>query len=313
MIKYSFVVPIYNDSDLAESFCDSFKSVFQSYLNTTSIKDQVELIFVDDGSKKSQCDILEEVCLKYDFVKVLFLTRNFGQHIAISCGYREAMGDYVGMINVDMQEHPEQIPLFLDKIKSSDNDIIYGLRQKRTSGITEKLTSMIFNMVMNFLTKSKTQYNVSTLRVVSRDFLDTYNSLTEKSRFLPGLENWLGFKAGYVNVNHEERKKGKSSYNFSKRLSMALDSIVSFSDFPLKLTSVLGMVISLLGFFLTLIIAISKLYFIDFLPGYVSTVSLIMLVGGGQIFVTGLVGIYLGRVLREVQNRPLYVIRKRIN
>jgi glycosyltransferase involved in cell wall biosynthesis len=311
--EYSFIVPIYNDAYLAEEFCIDFEKEFSKFLNEENISQSVELIFVNDGSKNDSIITLKILVAKFPFVKVVDLSRNFGQHIALSCGYKLAQGNFVGMLNVDQQEPVSEIFILLNHFKNNDVDIVYGLRGFRNSSWKDKATSYIFNIVLNKLTGNKTPLNIATIRIMNRRFTDAYNSLTEKSRYIPGLEAWLGFKQDYVNVIHQERKNGISSYNFKKRLLMAIDSIISFSDLPLKLIAVFGICIAFVGFGLTFYLFLTKLFFIQYQPGYTSTVSIITFVGGVQIMVTGLAALYIGRILKEVQNRPLYIIREKIN
>ncbi len=312
-IEYSFIVPIYNDGYLADAFCKSFQETFQKYLEQQIISEFVELIFVNDGSHDNSMDLVTKITEQYKFVKVIDLSRNFGQHIALSAGYKYASGSFVGMLNVDMQEHPNQIPILLDYIKSNNTDIVYGLRKKRKGPFFDKVTSYLFSTLLNKLTGSETPLNVSTLRVMNRRFMDAYLSLTEKSRYLPGLENWLGFNKGFIEIEHSERKTGKSSYNFKKRLIMAVDSIISFSDLPLKIISILGILVALIGFVLTAILIISKLFFIEFQHGFTLTITVMVLIGGVQIMVIGFASLYIGRILKEVQNRPLYIIKEKVN
>jgi len=309
-MNYSFVVPIYNDGYLAEAFCQEFNRVFQHYLASEYIDDQVELIFVNDGSKNDSIILLKQVADTFSFVRVIDFSRNFGQHIALSCGYKNARGLYVGMLNVDMQDPPNQIPVLLDLIKSNDYDIVFGLRQDSHSPFIDRITSFCFNYTLNKLTGKDVPLNVATIRVMNRLFVDAYNSLTEKSRYLPGLESWLGFKHGYTPTVHRDRLIGKSSYNFKKRVLMAVESIVSFSDLPLKVVALFGLAIALIGFALLLILIIQRLFFIEFLPGFIATVSVMIFLGGVQILVIGLASLYIGRILKEVQNRPLYIVRE---
>lgn len=312
-IAYSFVVPIYYDSHLAEEFAQQVDKVFQTYLDMQAIEECVELIFVNDGSSLDDEIQLEKVAQSFPFVKVITLSRNFGQHIAITAGYQFASGEFVGMLNVDMQEHPSEIPKFLDKLRTGNCDIVYGLRDSRQSSTSDKFTSAIFNFILNKLTRSDTPLNIATIRFMNRKFLDAYNQLTEKTRYLPGLEYWLGFNKDYVEVSHLPREKGKSSYTFWKRWGMAINTILSFSDFPLKVTSIIGFFIGFTGFLLVLFLILSKLFFAEVQVGYTSTISIMVMLGGVQIMVIGLSGIYIGRVLSEVQNRPLYVIKNKVN
>jgi glycosyltransferase involved in cell wall biosynthesis len=305
VITFSFVVPIYNDAYLAERFCAELDRVFQEYLSRSDITPEVEVIFVNDGSARDSEQTLREVCDKHPFARVIHLSRNFGQHVAVSCGYRHALGRYVGMLNVDMEDPPAEIPKLLEALKTDDCDIAYGLYENKPN----KISSFLFHHTLNRLTGYRVPPNTSTLRVMNRRFLDAYNALVEKSRYLPGLEMWLGFRQGYVTVRHQERQVGKSSYNFSRRVRMAVESIISFSDLPLRMVAAFGFAVAALGFILILILIVQKLLFFEFLPGYLSTVIVIVFFVGLQIGGTGLASLYIGRILREVQNRPLYVVR----
>ena len=312
-MQFSFIVPIYNDGYLVQSFCEEFKKTFQNYIEKELIENDVELIFVNDGSKDNSINLLIENSKIYKFVKVIDLSRNFGQHIALSCGYENATGNFVGMLNVDQQEPPSQLPILIDYLIKNNFDIVFGTFEERKTSFLNKITSKLFSITLNYLTQNNTPNNVTTSRVMNRKFVNAYNRLTEKSRYLPGLETWLGFKHGFTPIMHTERKIGKSSYNFKKRILMALDTIVSFSDFPLKLIVGIGIFVALIGFGLTFFLLISKTFITDYQPGYTTTVSLITFLGGIQIMVIGFASIYIGRILKEVQNRPLYIINETYN
>jgi dolichol-phosphate mannosyltransferase len=223
------------------------------------------------------------------------------------------MGQFVGMLNVDMQEHPDQIPALLSQIEDTDCDIVFGIRRTRAGSTTDSLTSRFFGVILNKLTGYEVPLNIATLRVMNRRFLNAYNSLSESSRYLPGLESWLGFKRGYVEIKHGERSRGKSSYDFKRRLTMAAEAIISFSDLPLRITVVFGFGVVALSFMLAFLLAIQRLFLVNIQLGYTSTVCLIVFLAGVQMSVTGLGSLYIGRILREVQQRPLYVIRDTVN
>ncbi len=307
---YSFVVPIYGDGALARDFCVELQKVFREYLMSDQIEGAVEVLFVDDGSRNDSARLVKEACDEFPFAKLVVLSRNFGQHVAISCGYRFARGQFVGMLNVDQEDPPSQLLLLIDALKTETFDIVGGLYAKRDVPLFAKVTSYLFNLVLNRLTGYNSPVNASTVRVMNRKFLDAYNALTERSRFLPGLELWLGFRYGHVPVTHQRRKVGKSSYNFRRRFRMALDSVISFSDFPLKVTVKLGFLVVLIGVLLLLALIVDKLFFRAFLPGYLSTITAIVLIGGIQVMVTGVACLYIGRILAEVQGRPLFVVRE---
>lgn len=312
-IQYTFVVPIYNDGMLADAFCLEFKRIFSAYLQEEQIENYVELIFVNDGSKNNSMTHLKDLVPRFGFVKVIELSRNFGQHIALSCGYKHAKGNYVGMLNVDMEDPPSEIPGVLRYFNDHDVDIVIGVREKRGGSFVNSITSKFFNYFLNKLTGYEVPLNVATLRVMNRKFTDAYNALTEKSRFIPGLENWLGFRHGYYPISHKVRKSGQSSYTLKKRLLMAIDSVLSFSDLPLKWITFFGFLTSIIGFIMVAVVTLQKIFFVDFQAGYVSTLAVIVLFSGIQILVVGTSSLYIGRILREVQNRPLYVIRNTYN
>jgi dolichol-phosphate mannosyltransferase len=217
------------------------------------------------------------------------------------------------MLNVDSQEHPNQIPLLLHHIENTDCDIVFGVRRRRAGAVVERVTSQAFGFVLNKLTGYDVPLNVATLRVMNRRFVDAYNSLCETSRYLPGLESWLGFKRGYVEIAHSARRRGVSSYTFGRRLAMAADAVISFSDLPLKCAVVLGFSAVIISVTLASALMVQRLFFVDIQLGYTSTVCLIVFLGGIQLTVIGMASLYVGRILREVQRRPLYVIRDSVN
>lgn len=307
---YSFVVPIYNDGALARDFCVEMASVFRRYLGHDDLARDLEVIFVDDGSSNNSPQLLKDACDEFAFAKCMVLSRNFGQHIATSAGYRAASGDYVGTLNVDMEEAPRFLPDVLDALKQGDYDIAGGQHTGRPVGLTTRLTSYLFNVVMNRLTGYQIPANATTLRIMTRRALDMYNGLPEKSRYMPGLEAWLGLRYIRVPIEQQPRKAGKSSYSFRRRLRMAYASVISFSDFPLRLAVKFGMLVAGVGMLLAVGLMLQKWFGPSLLPGYTSTFVLIVFLGGVQIAVTGVASLYIGRILAEVQQRPMFVVRE---
>lgn len=313
MIQYSFVVPIYNDGYLAEPFCKEFENVFKNHLGKDDIINDVELIFINDGSPNNSYELLIELIKQYPFVKVINLSRNFGQHIATICGFRHASGQLVGMVDVDMQDPLDEIPNLLAKMASENADVVVCIRPNRAGPFLNKMTSRLFHFFLNKLTGYETPVNIGNLRIMNRRFLDVFNSLTEHSPFIGGLESWMGFKRVFQPIEHRERVDGRSSYNMTKRLIMAVDAVISFSDLPLKMAMGLGFLFSLVSFIRVGVLVVEKLFFVNILPGYTSTIALILLTMGTQLTAIGLVGLYIGKVLREVQNRPVYIVADKCN
>ena len=309
-MNYSIVVSIYNDGYLAHDFTKEILRVFQIYLNSESISDKVELIFVNDGSKDDSLITLKALQVKFNFIKVIDLSRNFGQHAAIACGLKMSVGEVVLRMNVDMQDPPYEIPKLLDLIKIGDFDLVVGQYAVRNSPLINRFTAFCYFAAFKYLTGYETPQNTSPLRAMHRRFVNAYNSLTEKSRFPQGLDQWLGFKHKYVEIEHQARVDKRSSYNLYSRFKLAINGLLYFSDRPLILVIVAGLFFAAAGVILAIIFVVGKLVGVDYVPGYISIVSLGLIGLGFQLGCTGLVGLYVAKIFKEVQNRPLYIIRE---
>lgn len=312
-LRYSIVVPIYNDAYLAPALCAEVLRVMSGYLGTSSPAAELELVFVNDGSRDDSLATLVGLRDAYDFVRVIDLSRNFGQHQAIACGIREARGEVVLRMNVDMQDPPAEIPKLLDVLAQGGHDLVVGQYRVRRSSLANRVTAACYMWLFHLLTGFEAPQNTSPLRAMNRRFVDAYNALTEKSRFPQGLDQWLGFRHKYVEIEHRARADGRSAYTFGSRLRLALNGILYFSDRPLQLVASAGFLAALAGIVLACYIAAEKLLGIDYLPGYASLASIGLVAFGLQLGAIGLVGVYVGRIFGEVQNRPLYVVRERFD
>jgi dolichol-phosphate mannosyltransferase len=308
---YSIVVPIYGDGRLAPALCAEIERVMSRYVHSAPLRESLELIFVNDGSRDESLETLLECRERFGFVRVIDLSRNFGQHCAIACGMHHARGDIVLRMNVDMQDPPSAIPKLLDTLRDGDCDLVAGRYSTRKSPFLDRATAHVYFLLFRFLTGFDTPQNTSSLRAMSRRFVDAYNSLTEKSRFPQGLDQWLGFRHKYVEIEHRERADKRSSYSMWARLRLGVNGILYFSDRPLQLVGSAGFVVACLGIGLAAYIAAERLLGVDYLPGYASLAAIGLIAFGIQLGCTGLLGLYIARIFREVQNRPLYLIREK--
>jgi len=308
-ITYSFVVPIYNDGYLARQFCIEFEKAFKDTFHLSSISNVAELIFVNDGSPDNSIVQLKALLTEFDFLRIIDLSRNFGQHIAIACGFREAKGRFVGRMNVDMQDPPSEIPKFIEAIESSGADLVIGVYEQRQSSLIDRFTSHIFFVFFNWLSGAKIPHNTSPLRIMSRRYIDAYNQLTEKTRFPQGLDSWLGFDHRFIKSEHRERIDKRSSYTLRKRLRLAVEAGLSFSERPLALIFWLGFALVAFGLCYSAFLIAWRAFSGNRVPGYASTIILFTLFSGFQNIGMGIVAQYIGRVLQETQNRPLYLIK----
>lgn len=273
-----------------------------------------EILFVDDGSKDKTITILKEQAALHQSIKILSFVRNFGHQVALTAGYQHVKGDCVITMDVDLQDPPELIPTMIDEWKKG-NKIVYAKRQTRNESFFKIITAHLFYWLINFLSESPIPNDVGDYRLLDKDVVQTLNQFPERSRFLRGLVAWGGYQSTSVLFTRNERKFGKTHYPFLKMLNFALDGITSFSTKPLKIAT-------FLGFTLCLIAVISgcyALYVRLFLPhnywvtGWTALFTAIVFFGGMQLLTIGIIGEYIGKIYKQVQNRPLYIIKDKIN
>ena len=303
---FSVVIAIFNDGALAR---DAVLQVTDS-LSPFSADEDVEFIFINDGSVDDSMAYLTKLVEEFKTVTVIDLSRNFGQHAALSCGYLHARGDFIIRMNVDLQDHPRELRKLAPAALTGEHDLVVGRYSARKSPFLTRMSALIYFYSFNALTGFKVPQNTAPMRIMSRRFVNQLNRLTEKQRFPQGIDQWLGFNHFYVPINHSPRAIGKSSYNAWSRLKLAAEGVLYFSDRPLKLIAGLGFVLASVGFLMGSVVAAQKITGSDLLPGYASLLSLLVLGFGIQIGCIGMLGLYLGGVFREVQNRPFFIVRQ---
>ena len=303
---FTVVIAIFNDGALAR---DAVLQVTASLSQFAPCND-IEFIFVNDGSGDDSMAYLTNVVEEFKRVKVLDLSRNFGQHAALSCGYLHAQGDFIIRMNVDLQDHPRELQKLVPAALTGEHDLVVGQYTARKSPFLTRLSALMYFNLFNFLTGFKVPQNTAPMRIMSRRFVDQLNLLTEKQRFPQGIDQWLGFNHCYVPINHSPRAIGKSSYNAWSRLRLAAEGVLYFSDRPLKLIAGVGFLLAFAGFFMGFAVAVQKVTGSGLLPGYASLLALLVFGFGIQISCIGMLGLYLGGVFREVQNRPFFIVRQ---
>jgi glycosyltransferase involved in cell wall biosynthesis len=308
--RYSFVVPIFRDASLARDFCQQFQLAFSDFLKTDELAELTEVLFVCDGGAADDFSTIELLRADFPFVRCFDLSRNFGQHVAICCGYSRSRGELVGMLNVDQQDPPRELVTLIRYAEAHECDIVHGTSDSRHENFINRITSSLFNAMLNKLTGYDFPLNTCTVRILKRPVIDVFNGLAERQRYIPGLEAWMGFRHAYVPIRTQMRSVGRSSYNFRRRFSLALEAVISFSDVPLRAGVVFGAIVAFGGLVMGAALVIQKIWFVDLSPGYTSTVVLLVFFGGIQLLFAGLMSLYIGRILTEVQGRPLYIVRR---
>ncbi|MBI4225633.1 glycosyltransferase family 2 protein [Candidatus Roizmanbacteria bacterium] len=303
----SIVIPVYNEENNIDPLLKRLLPVVKGF--------NYEIIFVSDGSMDNTNEKIKSKAKINPKIKFISLQRNFGHQNALTCGYNYTKGDCVITMDADLQDPPEIISQMVEKWKQGAH-IVYAKREKRdVDNFAKKLTAYLFYKFINFLSDTPIPTDVGDYRLIDREIVDFLNNLPEKSRFLRGLVAWGGHPASFVYFKREKRFAGETHYTFSKMLNFALQGITSFSVKPLRLSTYFGFVASFFSIFV--IVSKSIQHFIlnqgDWLPGWASLFFSIVFLGGVQLITIGIIGEYVGKIYQEIQNRPQYLIKEKIN
>jgi len=303
----SVVIPVFNEEK-------NIKPLLERLLPIVKIYD-FEIIFVSDGSTDKTEEIIKNEAKKDKRIKLISFFRNFGHQMALSAGYNNAKGDVVISLDADLQDPPELIPKMIDEWQKGAK-IVYAKRDKREKdSFFKRSTAQIFYKLINFISDVPIPQNVGDFRLLDRQVIEFLNNLSEKPRFLRGLVAWPSFPSNFVYFKREKRFSGKTHYPLSKMINFALEGITAFSIKPLRLATYLGFLTS----FLAIFIIIFKLFqhFIlkqgDWLPGWASLFFSIVFLGGVQLITIGIIGEYVGKIYQEIQKRPNYLIKEKVN
>jgi polyisoprenyl-phosphate glycosyltransferase len=304
MIKYSIVVPMYNEEEVIE----------ETYRRLHEVMDRTgegyELVFVNDGSRDRTVEIVEGLCVQDTHVRLLNFSRNFGHQIAITAGMDYAAGQAIVVIDADLQDPPEVILQMIGMWKKG-YDVVYGKRLKR-KGETwfKKLTALFFYRLLRSMTNVDIPVDTGDFRLIDRKVADVLRGLKEKNRFVRGLVSWVGFRQTSVEYVREERWAGETKYPLKKMLRFAMDGITSFSHKPLRMATYLGFGLSGLSFIYLVIVLFQAIFTDTTIQGWASTVAINLFFNGIMLILLGVIGEYVGRIYDESKDRPLYIVQE---
>ncbi len=303
------IIPCFNEELCVKTTIETLLLLLDKLVNSGKIKNNSYLYLVDDGSQDRTWEIIEDFHNKDNRVKAAKFIRNFGNQKALIAGLegvRDIGCDCAVSIDADLQQDENAIELFIDEYMKGA-DIVSGIRNDRkTDSFFKKITALMFYKTMNIL-GAKIPPNHSDYRLVSKRVLDIMNLYPEKYLFLRGFFNEVGLKNSYVNFNVKPRMAGKSKFNFMSLMVLALNGITSYSVVPLRFVAVLGFFMALFGFLVGVETVIEKIFWHNSPNGWATTIILLCVFGGIQLFCLGLIGEYVGQVYREVKARPRYV------
>lgn len=307
-IEVSVVIPVYNNSDSIEELADRLSNTL---VDCTT---QHEIVFVNDGSTDDSMEILRKVAKRLPAVKVICLSKNYGQHPAICAGFEHARGAAIVLMDADLQDSPEDITSLIDKLRDTEADIVYTVKNFDIKKPTSRITSTIYHRVFSRIVSTKVPENIGTFRIFNRSFLHAVLQFKESNILYGPLMFYMGFKSCFHELPYRLRPHGKSSYTFSKRLQLAVNSLISYTDIPHKASIAFGAVLLLLTATYTVTIVAQYLLFGSSLPGGSTLILLVLCLTLGSVMTSlGIIGSYVFRVYQQVLQRPRYLIQEKIN
>lgn len=304
----SVIVSMYNEEDSLSLFFKTINKTLSKLKKYT-----YEIICIDDGSKDKTYSLLEKYAKDDERIKVIKFSRNFGKEYGVMAGLKFCSGRCAIPMDVDLQDPPELILEFVKKWEEG-YDMVYGIRSDRGSDtFLKRWTAKLFYKTYNLMTKSPIPYNAGDYRLIDRKVINAILSLKERNVFMKGIFGWTGFKSTGINYVRQKRSAGVSKWNYWKLWNFALDGITASTTFPLRIWTYLGTMLSTAGLFYALYIIIRTIVDGVDVPGYASLLVFILLLGGIQMIILGILGEYIGRIFVEVKSRPIYIVEKKVN
>ena len=288
MEKITVIVPCYNEQEALHYYYEEMSRVMNEMKEVG-----FELLFINDGSKDKTLEVIKELASKDERVKYISFSRNFGKESAMYAGFENSTGDYVCLMDADLQDPPRLLPEMFKAIKEEGYD----------SAATRRVT-------MNKISDTELMDGARDYRLMTRQFVNSLLEMKEYNRFSKGLFGWVGYQTKWIEFENVERVAGETKWSFWKLLLYAIDGVVAFSTAPLAIASVVGMLMLLVAFIFIIFIIVRTLIFNDPTSGWPSLVCIITLIGGIQIFCVGIVGEYLSKIYLETKNRPVYIVKE---
>ena len=305
-MKISIISPIYKGEKMLHHLVDRCEAA------VSTITDDYEIILVNDCSPDNSWSILKEICSKDKHVKAIDHSRNFGQHPAISTGFRYVTGDWVVVMDCDLQDRPEDIPALYAKAQEGW-DVVFARRGERHDTFFKQLGGKLFHVFFRWLTGIKTDKNIGNFSIFKRSCADEILKIPDQSRSFGTLIRHVGGKTTSIEVDRPQREEGSTGYTLSRLFKLAFENSISNSNKPLRMATILGLVMSVVSTLLALYQIVAKLFGFITVTGYTSTVASIWFVGGLILFVLGIIGLYIGKIYDQVKGRPYSVVRETIN
>ena len=304
-ILISVVTPVYGCADCLKKLHARLVTAL------TTITDKFEIVFVNDASPDGAWGAIRELAVADRRVRGIDLSRNYGQHIAITAGLSQAKGDWIVVMDCDLQDRPEEIPN-LYRATSNDCDMVLARRVDRKDTWLRRMASTAFYELLSYMTDTAQDSSIANFGIYSRKVIDAVLSIRESHHYFPVIVRSVGFRIQSIDVEHAGREIGKSSYNMRKMLKLALDSVLSYSDKPLRLTVGLGLTMVLLTSIAAIFVIIASIMGLITVAGWASVIFTLFFLSGLIIMLVGVVGLYVGKTFIEAKKRPAFFIRETV-
>lgn len=305
MKKISVLIPAFNEQEVLEPLYHRLGRL------ANNNKDyEFEFLFVNDGSRDRSLEIIKEFAVTDDRVSYINFSRNFGKEIAMIAGLDHVTGDATVIIDADLQDPPELIPKMI-KYWEQGYDDIYAKRNSR-EGETwfKKFSSEWFYKILQKTTKIPIQQDTGDFRLLDRRCVEALKQIRESERYTKGMFSWIGYNKKEITYDRDPRAAGTTKWSYKNLINLAIDGITSFTTAPLRISSVLGFIVSLVAFVFIIVVVIKTIIFSDSVAGYPSLMAVILFLGGIQLMSLGIIGEYIGRIFIEAKGRPLYLIEE---
>ncbi|WP_414455685.1 glycosyltransferase family 2 protein [Enterobacter quasiroggenkampii] len=306
-MKISLVVPVFNEEDAIPIF-------YKTVREFEGLKQhEVEIVFINDGSKDATESIINALAVADALVVPLSFTRNFGKEPALFAGLDHASGDAIIPIDVDLQDPIEVIPYLIDKWQAGADMVLAKRSDRSTDGRLKRKTAEWFYRLHNKISNPQIEENVGDFRLMSREMVENIKLLPEKNLFMKGVLSWVGGRTDVVEYARAERVAGKTKFNGWKLWNLALEGITSFSTFPLRMWTYIGILVASFAFIYGAYMIVDTIFFGNPVHGYPSIIVSILFLGGVQLIGIGVLGEYIGRIYIETKNRPRYILTNKEN
>jgi len=306
MTNLSVVIPVFNENTLINELIRRVK------LNVEKITQDYEIILVDDGSNDSTWEKISDEARLEKRIKGIKFSRNFGHHYAITAGLHEADGQWVVVMDGDLQDRPEVIPDLYSKAQEGF-EVVFVSRKNRPEKLYYRIAQRLFYLILRILSGIEFDSKQANFSIINKKVVDAFKSFPESARFYGSTIKWLGFSRSQIFADHGVRFSGRPSYTLKKRIKLASDIILSFSERPLKFSIGLGVSLSLVSLGLAIWVALRSIFFGYAVTGWASIISAIFFSTGILLVVIGISAVYIGEIFREVKNRPLYIVSETSN